>query len=351
MIMISQANIEFRKNKIGGSDIASVLGKNKFGGGASLAQRILGKGMKVEEYNPNFEFGNRWEEEVAQLYAENHPEYLVVSIDDAYRSGLLEKLQGWNGRIVELEDGSITVLDGEHDFLVLNADFLLVSRIGLGWGILEIKTSSEFAAGDWGKTGGDGFPSYYQDQPKWYAARLGGDFVKAAVLIGQRDYREYNLETYTKEENEEVLNTVLAWYDKHIKNQMPVAPSFSEVSEVAIIREALEADEALVKVINRHKALQDRIDALAKEQKALDATIRAAAAEYSSVTMLGEIIFTNSEKESQSLDIAALERFEPAVYSKYLIDKTTKRFAKAKGYKALEVTPILDNDITIREVI
>lgn len=349
--MISQANINFRTDKIGGSDISSVLGKNKFGGGASLAQRILGNGKAIEEYKPEFEFGNRWEVEVAQLYAENHPEYLVVSIEDAYRNGLLEKLHGWNGRIVELEDGSITVLDGEHDIFVLNVDFLLVSRIGLGWGVLEIKTSSEFAAGDWGKTGSAGFPEYYQDQPKWYASRLGGDFVKAAVLIGQRDYREYNLETYSEEESTEVLDTVLAWYEKHIVNKLPVAPSFSEVGEVAVVRESLEADEELAKVINRHKALQNRIDELAKEQKKLDATIRAAAAEYSNITLMGEVVFTNSEKETLTLDTAALERFEPTIYGKFLVNKTTKRFAKAKGYKALEVEPIIDNDITIREVI
>jgi len=336
--MISSAIIEFRKNKIGGSDIPAVLGKSKFGGPASVAQRILGQAPVDGSYRAEFEFGNRWESQVAQLFAENHPEYLVVSVQDAYKTGLLGNLPGFTARIVNLPDGSVTLLDAEYDHIVLNMDYLLVSRLGLGWGVLEIKTASEYASGDWGVTGTNGFPTYYEDQPKFYAARTGANFVRGAVLIGQRDYREYHIDSYTAEEAADVIQQVECWYQQHIVGGEPVSPSLRESSDVAITDKALEASDELVALIAEHKRLNELMDDLAKKLKPIDDAVRAAGATYGAITYQGEVIFTNTSKMVEHCDSSALAREMPDLYGRFMVKSQSKRFAKAKGYKNFAVS-------------
>ncbi len=335
--MISNSIVKFRRNKIGGSDIPAILGKSKFGGPASVAQRILGQAADSQAYKAEFEYGNRWEVQVAQLFAENHPEYLVVSVLDAYKAGYLANLPGFNARIVTLPDGTITLLDAEHDFIVHNLDYLLISRLGLGWGVLELKTASEYASQGWGVTGTTDFPLYYEDQPKFYAARLGANFVRAAVLIGQRDYREYTIERYSPQDLVDVVTKVVDWYNDHIIDGEPVAPNAREASDVSITGESLEATNELAQLIAEHKRLTTLIDDLNNKLKPVDAAIRAAGATYGAITYQGEVIFTNSSKMADSFDSDALAREMPDVYGRYLIKKPSKRFAKAQGYKTFAI--------------
>jgi predicted phage-related endonuclease len=332
--MINNSIIQFRSSRIGGSDVAAVLGKSKWGGAASVAQRILGHSSPQEFYKPEFEFGNRWEDNVAQLFAENHPEYLVITLQDAYQQNLLGKLIGFKGRVIELDDGSITVLHENHDFLVINTDYLLISRLGLGWGVLEIKTASEFAVEDWGLTGTDQVPSYYEDQPKHYTSSLGGDFCHLAVLIGQRDYREYPLPLYSEQEDTDVINSLCAWHQIHIVEGFPVAPSLGEEG-LSVVYDELEASASLLEKIKAHKALNDNLKEIEKDLGKLDSEIRAESAEYSGITHDGITLFTHTEKATEKFDVNELKRKEPAVFAKYLKPYMAHRFAKATGYKSL----------------
>ena len=333
--MLSPEAVEFRKTRIGGSDIAAILGQQKWGGPATLAQRILGK-EKPHPYKPEFEFGNRWEPHVAQLFAENHPDLIVVDLRTAHESGLLLQL-GFKGRVTLLEDESLTVMDQAHDQFVLNFDYLLVDRSSFNFGVLEIKTASEFANDDWAQTGViDGAPFYYQDQPKWYAHRLGGSFAYVACLIGQRDYREYPMEMYAPEQAQKVTDEVLGWWQRHIEQKLPVMADLGEANDLVVAKDQLQADEQLMGLIRRHKSAYEEKKEAERIYKDLDDQVRALCAEYEElVSPEGVPLFTNGEKSSDVLDTAALARYEPEVFARYLKPKMQKRFAKASGYKKL----------------
>lgn len=333
--MLSTSQRVFRQPRIGGSDLPAILGKAEFGGPASVAQRILGMGKRATRYNAALEFGNRWESLVAQLFSENHPEFFVVSVQDAYKSGLLSKLPGFRAVVVELDDGSITLIDPEYDFLVYNVDYLLVSRTSASWGVLEIKTASEFVASKWGPSGTSEVPSYYEDQPKHYCAGLGGSVVYVACLIGQRDYREYPLPGYEERERTTVVGTLVDWYERHCVAGIPVAPSFKEASTVEISEGALEAPAELIVKIQQHRQLHEQIKALESEMVPLEENIRAAAAIHDSITINGEVVFKNDSGERFVFDHELLARERPDIYGQYLKPVLKKRFAKAHGYYAM----------------
>lgn len=337
--MITKAILAFRTGRIGGSDLPSLLGKAKFTGPATLAQRILNSSNKNSLYNPLFEFGNRWESEIAQLFAENHPEFIVISIQDAYEKRILSSLPGFVARPKVLEDGSVVLLDQYSDLLVLNADYLLISRFGIGWGILECKTGSEYAADQWGPTGTDLVPSWYEDQPKHYCARMGGDFVYLAVLIGLRDYREYKLTPYTAAESDAVVNTVTAWYERHITNRTPVPPTFQDYDNAAICEESLVAGPDLMNTMLELKEVESQLKPLIKRKEELTSKIKGEAATYGQVvTADGELIYSHKETTHHVFDADALARQDPATYAKYLTTQTSRRFSKSPGFKNLMPT-------------
>lgn len=340
--MISNAIIQFRTTRIGGSDVAAILGKAEFTGPASLAQRILKASNNNDVYNPNFEFGNRWESQTAQLFAENHPEYVVVNIQDAYEQGILTSLPGFRARPILLEDGSVVLVDPEHDVLVLNADYLVISRFGLGWGVLEIKTASEFTSPNWPATGSAFIPAHYEDQPRHYCARIGGSFVHVAVLIGQRDYREYILAPYSTEEAEQILHTLLAWYDRHITQRIPVPPTFNDYGAASITEEYLVADTAVMDALLELKELEEEMRPLNKRKDAILANLKEISATHAGIiTPDGEAVYTHKAAEKIIFDTNALARFEPAIYAKYLTKGAAHRFEKAPGFKNLVRNPLV----------
>lgn len=336
--MLSAASIKFRANKIGGSDIAAILGKQKPGwrGAASVAQRILGQSKEQTFYKAEFDFGNRWESEVAELFAETCPEFVVLDLKTAYDAGYLFDL-GFKGRIVELEDGTLTVLDPDYDFIVLNVDYLLICRDGSGWGVLEAKTASEYVRSDWGVTGTDLIPTWYEDQPRFYADRLGADLCFVATLIGQRDFRVYPLDCYEPEQAGDILMEVVSWYEEHIVRKQPVPPSFGEAPALSVVRERLEANAELMGTIRKHRQLWEQLKGLQLEYDKLDNVIRSACAEYNELSYNGKVLFSNSESEGMKFDSKQLEREDPKTYAKYLKPSHTKRFLKASGYDDLSI--------------
>ncbi|TQN27496.1 putative phage-type endonuclease [Haloactinospora alba] len=154
---------EQRRGRIGGSDIAPVMGLSPYLSAFSLWHQKAGlEGGPAD--TPSMEWGRRLEEPVAQKWAAEHPECDVQ----------------WAGAYVH----------AERDWQLATPDRLVLTPDGTVE-VLEIKTSR--SGDEWGTSGSDEIPVHYRAQVLWYLDALGLSQAHVAVLIGGSDYREYTI--------------------------------------------------------------------------------------------------------------------------------------------------------------
>ena len=159
--MLTPEQLEQRKNSIGASDVASILGLSPW---KSALQLWLEKTGAVEAEdlsdNESVEWGNRLESLIGEKFKENHPELLV-----------------------EIEQ--IPCNHSNYDFITCTLDGLVSDNEKCY--PLEIKTASAYKAKDWD----DGVPTYYLCQVQHQMAVTGADKAWVAVLIGGQQYKEF----------------------------------------------------------------------------------------------------------------------------------------------------------------
>ena len=159
--------------KIGGSDIAAILGKSQWKSAHSLYLHLVGE-LTPQADNDAMERGRKLEPVVAAMFEANHPEFKVATFG--------------------------TVSDSDYPFLIGNPDRLLFERTGNGASGLEIKTADISTIGRWGEEETDEVPVEYWIQCQWYAGLCKVDDWHLAVGFvkpGSRKivaYREYYIE-------------------------------------------------------------------------------------------------------------------------------------------------------------
>lgn len=157
--------LEARRGRLGGSEVAAVMGLSPFESRFSLWHRKRGD-IGPAELNPAMEWGNRLEAVVAHKFTEDHPELAVR------RSGVWQnKSRPWQV--------------GTPDRLMYRYDRPTVSEV------LEVKTA-RYDDG-WGEPGTDQIPVHYRCQVLWYLDTLDLTDAWVAVLIAGSDYREYRI--------------------------------------------------------------------------------------------------------------------------------------------------------------
>jgi putative phage-type endonuclease len=162
---LTKAQLEERRTGVGGSDAAIILGINPFQDVYRLYLDKRGEApLEDEDFLKESRYwGSVLEEPVAQRYAE----------ETGY------KIQRAN-QLIRAKD---------NDFMIANIDRKVVAqdrRIGL-----EVKTAAR--PDGWGESGSDEIPAYIMCQIQHYLAVTNYDCWDLAVLIGNRDYRQYRI--------------------------------------------------------------------------------------------------------------------------------------------------------------
>jgi len=185
--------LEARQDGVGGSDVGKIIGAYK-----QYAQRDYEE-VLASKINPitdeeveaqaagHAEFegaagrGNAWEEAIAQRFAENNPDANITHCKGSWRNT-------------------------DHPNQKVNFDGLMADKDGNIDGVLEIKTASD--ASKWGdvETGLDGVPSGYRAQVLHYAKNGGFKRGAVAVIIDDREYREYHFKMTPELEAEAQAN-------------------------------------------------------------------------------------------------------------------------------------------------
>ena len=164
--------------KIGGSDIAAILGLSRWKSAHSLYLHLIGE-LPTQVDNDAMERGRKLEPVIANIFAANHEEFMLDD-DDAF---LME--------------------DHEYPFLIGSPDRLLVrkspaSELDSG---LEIKTADISKANEWSDEDTDEIPIEYLLQCQWYTGMCGlPDWHLAVGFVkpGSKKivaYREYYIES------------------------------------------------------------------------------------------------------------------------------------------------------------
>lgn len=161
---------ELRAGGIGSSEIASIIGLSPYFSAYRLWQFKAGN-VEAQNVSPQMDWGHRLEAVIADKFAEDHPEYGMVStgtwasVERPWQRANPDRLLRPPG-------------------FVAHEDYL---------SYLECKTASAFVADQWGPSGSDSVPPGYRAQVIWQGDVLGLSSAWCAVLIGGSDYREYHL--------------------------------------------------------------------------------------------------------------------------------------------------------------
>lgn len=146
---------EYRKDYIGGSDIATILNMNPFRSSLSLYLEKTGFATEEIEENEAMYWGTTLEEVVAQEFAKRTGKKVR-------RSGFIYHSK-------------------EQPFAMANIDRMIVGEKSF----LECKTTSQYNASKWEN---DEIPANYILQCQWYMYILGFEYCYVAVLIGGRHF-------------------------------------------------------------------------------------------------------------------------------------------------------------------
>lgn len=236
-----------RRNGIGGSEVAAVLGRSPFASPLEIYVR------KIERA----ENGDRPELRRGRL------------LEPGVLAWLGEELQ------VPVEPVPIELQPIPHP----TAEFAFASPDGLvdDDGIAEAKTSRSREG--WGEPGSDCIPAHYLMQAQWELACTGRDFAWVPVLFGGLDFALYAVERHDRL-IDRLLNQVGEWWDRHVLRGVPPAPTRPGDNQFMARAHRLSTSLMLAApeiepVLRQLRDLRDWINRAKDQRDALEAQVKA----------------------------------------------------------------------------
>ena len=291
--------LEHRRQGIGGSDAAAILGLNPWKTAMDVWLEKTGEFAEDEEPdNEKMYWGNVLEDVVAR-------EFMA-------RTGL--KVRRRNA-ILKHKD---------RPFMIANVDRLVIGhKAGL-----ECKTAGQYSAEDWEM----GVPEYYQAQVQHYMAVTGYPVWYVAVLIGGQEFRYYKL---TRDEQfiHELIQAETEFW-KLVETRTPLSldgskastelvkrmyPEAEQGNEIDLPFEAFELIQQYEQACEEEKQIQLKKDEAANKLKNM-----LGAAEKG--TIHGRTVIWQNVT-SKRLDSKALQKEHPEIYERFVRESTYRRFS------------------------
>lgn len=282
--------LEARKQGIGGSDMAAILGFNKYRDAVSVWLDKRGELPPVEENEPMY-WGNVLEEVVAQEFA---------------------KRTGWKVR-----NNNYTLQSIEHPYLLANIDREIV---GVDAG-LECKTANAFKKDEWE---GDEVPTSYYIQCQHYMAVTGKSSWWIACLLGGNTFIYKEIPR-----NEEVIEAIIregkTFWDMVESGTVPaVTGSKSSAKALKTMysksnKKTIELDDVAINYINQYKTA-DAKEKEAKSAKAEAGNIIKSLLGENEIGIVGEFKVTwGMCKGKTTFNTKAFQEDYPELYKQYLV--------------------------------
>ena len=281
-----------RRNGIGGSEIAAILGLSKYKTPLDVYLSKVNDPEDVEdEQSEPAYWGTVLEDIVAREYALRsrariqrvnaqirHPELpiAIANIDRAI-----------------VTPGSRARLDA--DGVLRGAD-----------GLLECKTANQFLAGEWGRDGDDeAVPVHYAAQGMWYLGVTGLDWIDYACLIGGQKFVTKRVHR-DQPTIDSLFNTAREFWTRHVAARVPPEPvNAGDVLKLfpSDTGTSVEANEEVLIAYNEAVALRARIKADEEALESHTVALKAAMRDAASITLNGRAILTwKRAKDSTKTD-------------------------------------------------
>jgi len=204
---------EFRRNGIGGSEAAILLGLSEYGNAGKMYYEKLGLISPWMEDNEKMAWGRFLEEIIAekwQYYDGTKTGYL----DNIAADNVIRRCRKLNGYVVNPEYpwlfGSLDrVINKKGGFRLTDGEALKEEQG------LEIKTMENFVADKWE----GGLPVYHIVQVHQYMLITGMDYFEIVVLKNGRYMEVYPIERNENLINEIIIKTKAFWHNNILKAQ------------------------------------------------------------------------------------------------------------------------------------
>lgn len=240
--------LKSRSHGVGGSDMSTILGLNKY---SSPYDLWLEKTKRVEPEDISDKWaivkGNALENELRKRFRAQHPEMLVTDGTDKQ------------------------FISREKPYLRASLDGILQKENG-DFGILEIKTASSRRAGDWHDEDGNlRIPPYYLAQVEFYALVTGWTWGYVYAAIGDDEPVEIPFEADV--EDMAAIDKAAADFWHFVTSGTPPQLTGADVQKAFpeptpdIVDES--ADDDLYDLLARYESTANRANELKNEQKAL----------------------------------------------------------------------------------
>lgn len=302
--------VEARKNGIGGSDVASIMGLNKYSSPLNVWLIKTGR-----EESPDLsgkeavEWGNRLEDVVADKFADEHPELKV------YRR-------------------NATLVSIERPWAFANLDRWVTDGHG-NVGILEVKTVGMRRAADWD----NGVPLYYLTQVNHYMSVTGYQYAWVAVLIGGQEFREYYIQR--DEEDIKAINEYVdTFWHEFVETDTAPALIGNDSEADAILRQHEEPStefipmlDSDISILGELQQIKAEMDALKKKKTLIENTIKDLIGDNKGIeTETRKVTWVRSTRSS--FDKKAFDAAHPGITQDYMKTSVTNgglRISVKKG--------------------
>lgn len=276
-----------RRQGIGGSDAAAILGASRYKTRADVWLDKTGRAPEIEESQP-MHWGTVLEPVI-------RAEYMARTGRDVIQPPMMAC--------------------EEFPWMLANLDGVSGDRI------LEIKTARNDA--DWGEPGTDDIPLEYSAQVHHYMIVTGLMVADVAVLIGGSDFRIYTIEA-DRELHQAMIEREREFWHLVETDTMPDPVDAREV-QALFARDngaTVQASEAVYLACQRLKDVRDQLKQTEAEKELLESQIKCAIGEAAAIEIDGMTLATwKAAKDSSKFDSKAFEAAHPDLFKQFL--KTT----------------------------
>lgn len=291
--------LRWRKKGIGGSDVASILGINKWSSAIELWLDKTNQKNDPKEVNSAMEWGT-----------------ILEPVIRNYFSTVTGK------SVVEVK---AILQNPKYPFMLADIDGATTTNNG-DPAILEIKTASEYKRDEWL----EGVPNYYLVQCQHYLCVTGVSKAYVAVLIGGNSFRIYEVDA--DPEVQQMLIAVERDFWNKVQNMIrpdidgsdAAKDLLDEIYRGGVEEEIVLPEEAIEWVDAYIEASADEDNAKAKKQEASN-HLKEIMGDFDKASCLGHSI-SWKPVTSERLDTKALKEKDPDIYAKYAKSSTSRRF-------------------------
>lgn len=291
--------LRWRKNGIGGSDVAALLGISKWKSAIELWLDKTGQAEDLDADNEAMEWGRIMEPVIRSRFEEVTGKKVV----EVY--AIMQHI--------------------DYPFMLADVDGVTVDDEG-NPAVLEVKTASEFKRSEWE----DGIPAYYETQVQHYLCVTGLATAYIAVLIGGNTFRLYEVNADLEVQRMLVALEADFW-NKVITKTRPEMDGSDAAKELldktykgGIKGTATLPEEAGSYIEQYFEASADEDGAKARKQEAAN-HIKELMGDHDKASCGGHTV-SWTPVSSERLDTKALKAEQPEIYDKYTKNSTSRRF-------------------------